>query len=581
MAEVDPGPGATLRPMRWSDAFIPTLRDDPSEAEAPSHRLLVRAGFIRQLMAGHYSLLPAAVRVREKIIKVIREEMNAIGGQEFLLPAMHPIEIWQRSGRADLMGDEMFRLEDRKGAEVVLGMTHEEIFATVASELVSYKKLPQVWYQFQTKFRDEPRPKSGLLRVREFTMKDAYSFDLDEAGLDAAFDLQFGAYVRIFDRLGLDAVPVEASVGAMGGTGSIEFMVRSAAGEDWIVTCTCGYAANLEKARTRLPDVEDPANSAPVEQFPTPGVRTIRDLADLTGLPPSQQIKTLVYMVDGDFLLLLLRGDHDLLEQKLVDATGTTVLRPATDDEIVGLLGAHAGSLGSVGVEDVRILADPALRGRSGMMTGANVDDVHVRNVDVERDIRSPEWVELRTVKAGEPCSECGEPVALDKTIELGHIFKLGRKYTTAFGVTVLDEEGSARVPIMGSYGIGVERALAASVETHHDEHGIVWPMAIAPWEVVVTVIRPDDEGALAEAERITAGLESAGVEVILDDRAERPGVKFADAELVGIPVRLTVGPRGLADGIVEMSVRATGEKSEIPVADTVAVVAELVRAAR
>lgn len=567
--------------MRWSDAFIPTLRDDPSEAEAPSHRLLVRAGFIRQLMAGHYSLLPAAMRVREKIIAVIREEMNAIGGQEFLLPAIHPIDIWNKSGRAEIMGEEMFRLEDRKGTELVLGMTHEEIFASVAMELVSYRKLPQLWYQFQTKFRDEPRPKSGLLRVREFTMKDAYSFDIDERGLDAAFDLVHGAYVRIFERLGLTAIPVDASVGAMGGTGSVEFMVRADAGEDWIVTCECGYAANLERAETRIAEVDDTDEVGELEQFPTPGVRTIRDLVELTGLPASRQVKTLVYMVDGEPVLLLLRGDHELLEQKLIDASGTTLLRPATDAEIVDLLGAHPGSLGAVGVESLQVIADPALRGRRGMMTGANVDDFHVRHVDIDRDIPVSRWVELRAVRAGEACPVCGKPVAVDKTIELGHIFKLGRKYTTALGVTVLDESGNARVPIMGSYGIGVERALAASVESHHDEHGIIWPMVIAPWEVVVTVIRPDDADTMAAAERIATELESSGVEVILDDRDERPGVKFTDAELVGIPIRLTVGPRGLAEDIVECSIRATGEKREITVADVTADIVELVSESR
>ncbi len=554
--------------MRWSDAFIPTLRDDPSEAEAASHRLLVRAGFVRQLMAGHYSLLPAAMRVREKIISIIREEMDAIGGQEFLLPAMHPIELWEQTGRIEVMGEEMFRLRDRRGAAVVLGMTHEEVFASVAAELLSYRRLPQVWYQFQTKFRDEPRPKSGLLRVREFTMKDAYSFDLDEAGLDEAFDRHAGAYARMFRRMGLDAVPVEASVGAMGGSDSIEFMVRSSAGEDWIVTCTCGYAANLERAEAALAPIEDPIEVGAVEQFATPGVRTIRDLVDLTERPSSRQIKTLVYAVDDDFVVLLLRGDHDLIEQKLMDATGSTKVRPATDEEIVELMGAHPGSLGAVGVSDLKILADPALAGRRDMMTGANVDDVHVRNVDVERDIEVAHWVGLRAVAAGESCIRCGEPVSLDKAIELGHIFKLGRMYTTALGVSVLDESGVARVPIMGSYGIGVERALAAAVESHHDEHGIVWPVAIAPWEVVVTIIRPDDEASKAAAEGLAEGLEGAGVDVIVDDRQERPGVKFADAELVGIPLRVTVGPRGLAEGIVEMAVRSTGEKRDVPVAE-------------
>ncbi len=567
--------------MRWSQAFIPTLRDDPSEAEAASHRLLIRAGYMRQLMAGHYSLLPAAMRVREKVIAIIREEMNAIGGQEFLLPTMHPSEVWRASGRWDYMGEEMFRLTDRKGAELALGMTHEEIFTTVATELVSYKRLPQTWYQFQTKFRDEPRPKSGLLRVREFTMKDSYSFDLDEAGLDESFDRHYEAYVRIFERMGLEAIPVEASVGAMGGTGSTEFMVRSEAGEDWIATCSCGYAANLEKATSTLPAIDDPADVPAAEPFPTPGVRTIQDLVDLTALPADRQVKTLVYIADDEPVLLLLRGDHDLMEQKLIDGISTGQVRPAHEEEIVDLLGAHPGSLGAVGATGHRIIADPALSGRRGMMTGANEDDVHLRNVDVGRDIDVSEWMELRSVSAGEACIECGAFISLDKTIELGHIFKLGRMYTEALGVTVLDEDGKARVPIMGSYGIGVERALATAAEVHHDEHGLAWPMALAPWEVVITVIRPDDEAAGRESERIYSELADAGIEVILDDRPERPGVKFADAELVGIPVRLTVGPRGLADGIVELVERGTGVKREVPVADVLSEVVDLVTSRR
>ncbi|NND85616.1 MAG: proline--tRNA ligase, partial [Acidimicrobiia bacterium] len=505
--------------MRWSQAHIPTLRDDPSEAEAASHRLLIRAGYMRQLMAGHYSLLPAAMRIREKIIRIIREEMNAIGGQEFLLPTMHPSEVWKASGRLEYMGDEMFRLIDRKGAEVVLGMTHEEIFTTVATELVSYKRLPQTWYQFQTKFRDEPRPKSGLLRVREFTMKDSYSFDLDEAGLDASFERHHDAYVRIFERMGLEAVPVDASVGAMGGTGSIEFMVRSDAGEDWIATCSCGYAANLERATSTLPVIEDPEDVPTTEPFPTPGVRTIADLVALTGLPADRQVKTLVYFANDEPLLVLLRGDHDLMEQKLIDGVGTGQVRPAHEEEIVELLGAHPGSLGAVGVTGQRIIADPSLEGRRDLMTGANQDDVHLRNVDMDRDIAVTEWMDLRSVSAGEACVECGQPISLDKTIELGHIFKLGRMYTESLGVTVLDEDGKSRVPIMGSYGIGVERALATAAEVYHDEHGLAWPVALAPWEVVITVIRPDDELAGSESERIYAELAAAGVEVILDDR--------------------------------------------------------------
>jgi prolyl-tRNA synthetase len=569
--------------MRWSHAFIPTLRDDPSEAEAVSHRLLVRAGYIRQLAAGHYTLLGPAVRVRRKIIGIIREEMDAIGGQEFLLPAMHPAEIWKTAGRWSSIGDEMFRLRDRKDVETALALTHEEVFAFVSAELASYRQLPQIWYQFQTKFRDEPRPRSGLLRVREFTMKDSYSFDIDETGLDASFEAHREAYRRIFGRLGFDLLEVDASVGMMGGSGSVEFMVRSEAGEDRVAVCTeCGYAANLETARSVLPTVDDPTDDAAVERFDTPGVRTIADLAAFDGgAPADRQIKTLVQVVEDEPVLVLLRGDHDLQEQKLADALGVAEVRPAGDDEIVELLGAHPGSLGAVGVDHVKVVADEHLRDRTHMTTGANEDDVHVRGVDVGRDIAVSAWMDLREVRAGEACPTCGSALGIDRTIEIGHIFKLGRTYTKAFDVSVADADGGSVVPIMGSYGIGVERNLAVAVEVHHDDHGIVWPVPLAPWEVVVTVVRPDDEATAAAADRIEAELEGRGIEVLVDDRDERPGVKFADAELIGIPVRVTVGPRGLANGQVEVTERASGEREDVGLDEVVGLVAERIMGAR
>src|SRR5947207_7000674 len=470
--------------MRWSQVYVPTQRDDPADADAVSHRLLVRAGFIRQLMAGHYSLLPLAVRVREKIVRVIREEMNRIGSQEFILPAMHPAEIWRRTGRWDVMGEEMFRLRDRKGADLALGMTHEEIFAFLSLELRSYRDLPQQWYQFQTKFRDEPRPKSGLIRVREFTMKDSYSFDVDQAGLDQSFDRHQRAYERIFARLGIPAIAVEASNGTMGGSDSVEFMCPSDAGEDLVVRCpACGYAANVEKATSTLPPVEDRDALPAPERFDTPGVRTIDDLDRVHGVPAARQIKTLVYVVDGQLTLVLLRGDHGLVEQKLIDATGAVAVRPAHPEEIVAALGASPGSLGAVGVTDLPVIADEALRGQYGMTTGANTDDVHVRGVDVARDITVARWADLREVTAGEPCPRCGTALEVVRTIEVGHIFKLGYKFTEALNVSVLGPDGGRVTPIMGSYGIGVERAIAAVVECHHDDAGIVWPTQVAPFE--------------------------------------------------------------------------------------------------
>ena len=557
--------------MRWSQLYIPTLREDPAEADAASHRLLLRAGFIRQLMAGHYSLLPLGVRVRAKIINVIREEMNGIGAQEFLLPSMQPAWIWEKTGRLAAIGEELFRLTDRKGAEMVLGLTHEEIFAYLSLELSSYRELPQFWYQFQTKFRDEPRPKSGLLRVREFTMKDSYSFDVDEAGLDVSFQAHRGAYERIFARLGIPAIAVEASSGNMGGKDSIEFMCPAEAGEDLVATCPAGdYAANLEKATSALPPIEDEPGPAAPEQLPTPGVRTIEDLATQYGKPADRQIKTLVYVIGGDPTLVLLRGDHPLAEQKLIDATGTADVRPAQADEIREALGASPGSLGAVGVSDPPIVADLALQGRRNMTTGANIDGVHLTGVDVARDIPVGRWADLREVTAGEPCPLDGTPLEIIRAIEVGHIFKLGRKYTTALGASVLGPDGASITPIMGSYGIGVERAMAVIAEVHHDDVGLVWPVNVAPAEVTVLVLSPKDEAVVTAAEAIYSELRAAGVDTLIDDRDERPGVKFRDAELVGIPCRVSVGSRDLADGLVEITSRGTGEKERVPAAQAV-----------
>ena len=553
--------------MRWSNLFVPTLREAPAEAEVASHRLLLRAGFIRQLHSGHYSLLPLGLRVHDKVASVVREEMNAIGGQELLMPAMHPAWVWEQSGRWTTMGDEMFRLTDRREAKNALGMTHEEVIAVLAREVHSYREVPQIWYQIQTKFRDEPRPKSGLLRVREFAMKDSYSLDIDDSGLDHAFDLHHKAYTRIFERLGLPAIAVEASSGAMGGSASVEFMVPSGAGEDDIVRCQdCGYAANVERAVAVVPPVDDPPGGV-LERFATPGIRTIAALAAAEAdAPPHRQIKTMVYVLDGQVTLVLLRGDHDLSVQKLLDNTGAMTARPAVADECVAALGASPGSLGAVGVTDLPVLADGALAARSNLTTGANTDDFHLRGVDIGRDITVDEWLDVRQVRHGEPCTGCGGPLELLRCIETGHIFKLGRRYAEAFETTVMDAEGVARTLTMGSYGIGIGRAMAAVAETHHDEKGLCWPVSVAPYEAVVVPISGRDEAVTGVAERIYGELRNAGVEVIIDDRDARPGVKFSDIELVGIPYRVTVGPRALAAGNVELTERATGETTHVPV---------------
>ena len=552
--------------MRWTSLFIPTLREAPAEAEAVSHQLLVRGGFIRQLQSGHYSMLPLAWRVNKKIVKILREEMDLIGAQEVMLPAIHPASVWQKSGRWDAIGDDMFRFVDRKGADQVMAMTNEEVVATVALELSSYRDLPQMWYQIQTKFRDEPRPKSGLLRVREFDMKDSYSIDIDDEGLDNSFNLHHQAYERIFVRLGLHAIPVEASSGAMGGSDSVEFMVESPAGEDDVAVCdSCGYSANVERATSMIPEVENRLENETLEKFDTPDIRTIEALSE-AGHPPEHQIKTLVYMVDGELSLILLRGDHLFQEQKFCDATSSVEVVPADEDIIKKALGASPGSLGAVGVDGIPIFADPALKGRSGMTTGANENDFHLSGVNIERDIKVNQWVDMRSISDGEDCPSCSESLRVVRCIEAGHIFKLGRKYSEAMGVTVLDSDGKSQTPTMGSYGIGVGRAMAAIAETHCDESGLIWPISVAPYEVVITVVKTDDENSMKIADDIYTDLRTNGIDVLLDDREERPGVKFADAELIGIPLRVTIGPRGLENGVVEFLDRSDPKKGQVEI---------------
>ena len=552
--------------MRWSSAFIPTLRDAPADAEAASHKLLVRGGFIRQLHSGHYSLLPLGLRVHDKVAQIVREEMDAIGGQEFLLPAMHPASLWKQSGRWDLMGEEMFRLQDRSGVELALGMTHEEIFSSIATVLNSYKELPQIWYQIQTKFRDEPRPKSGLLRVREFAMKDSYSFDLEDVGLDRAFQAHHDAYVKIFNRLSLNAMPVQASSGSMGGSASIEFMVPSPAGEDDVLRCvSCGYKANVERGTSELAVIVDETGPEEPERIATPGVRSIAALEEIeSGAVAENQIKTMVMVMDDEITLTLLRGDHQLNLQKLQDYSGAVDIRPAEPAEVLTKLGASPGSLGAVGVKSLRVIADFALDGRTNMMTGANEDDWHLGGVSVHRDIQVDGWADLREVQAGEPCVECGETLEIVRCIEAGHIFKLGRKYADAMGISVLDAEGRSQVPTMGSYGIGIGRAVAAVAENHHDDAGLIWPVSIAPYQILVTVLDIDDEACMEVASQLEVSLREVGIDVLVDDRKARPGVKFADAELIGIPYRVTVGARGLAKGEVEFTPRSTGETTMI-----------------
>src|SRR2546421_5041532 len=571
--------------MRWSQYFIPTLREDPADAEVVSHKLLLRAGIVRQLSAGIYSYLPLGQRIALKVMTILREEMNRIGGQEFYLPALHPAEIWQESGRWSAIGDDMFRLKDRKGADMCLGMTHEEVFTTIArNQLPSYKQLPQVWYQIQIKFRDEPRPKSGLMRLRTFIMKDAYSFDVDKAGLDKSFVAQREAYKRIFTRCGIQFSIVEASSGSMGGSESNEFVARTDAGEDLIASCAnCGYAANLEKATSRLSKIEDePGPDAP-EEFPTPGVRTIEDLARTPYLvAANRQIKSLVYFatIDGQPrpVLALLRGDHQLHDVKFGDALGSTAARPARPEEIRDLLGASAGSLGGVGAkatsrksnQNLFVIADLGLKGRRNMTTGANKDDHHIRGVDIERDIEVDRWADLRTVNSGEPCPRCDtDRLEIFKAMEIGHIFKLGTKYSESMGANVLTADGKSVPIIMGSYGIGVERIITAAIEQNHDADGIIWPKSITPFDVVVTITNIKDERLRDAGDKLYTGLQNAGLEVLLDDRDERAGVKFKDADLIGIPYRITIGKK-IAEEMVELFDRHAKKSEDVKFVEVV-----------
>ena len=577
--------------MRWSQYFIPTLREEPADAEVVSHKLLLRAGLIRQLGAGIYSYLPLAQRVALKVMAILREEMNRVGGQEFFLPALHPAEIWKESGRWDAIGDEMFRLKDRKDGDMCLGMTHEEVFTTIArNELRSYKQLPQVWYQIQVKFRDEARPKSGLMRLRTFTMKDAYTFDVDNAGLDKSFSDQREAYKRIFSRCGLQYSIVEASSGSMGGSESNEFVAKTEAGEDFIASCVnCDYAANLEKATSRLTPIKDLVGPEAPEEFPTPGVRTIEDLEKFPGgAKADTQIKSLVYVAtinnEPQPVLALVRGDHQVHETKLADTLAATAVRPAHPEEIRELLGAGAGSLGGVGARarakeahfDLLIVADLALKTRRNLTTGANKDDHHLRGVEIERDIKPDQWADLRGVVAGEGCPRCDAgTLEVFKAMEIGHIFKLGTKYSASMGATVLTVEGKPVPIVMGSYGIGVERIITAAIEQHHDDDGIIWPKTIAPFDVVVTVTNTKDERLREAAEKLYQDLQRAGLETLLDDRDERAGVKFKDADLIGLPYRITLGKK-VADGIVELFERQTKTTEDVKLSDIVSRVQRL-----
>ena len=561
--------------MLWSKLFIPTLRETPAEAEVPSHQLLLRAGYIRQLSAGIYSYLFLAQRSLLKIQEIVRKEMDAMGAQEFYLPGLNPAEVWQESGRWDIMGDNLFRLKDRFGRDLCLGMTHEEVMTTIArGELRSYKQLPQIWYQIQTKFRDEPRPKSGLLRVRQFIMKDSYTFDIDQAGLDVAYDKHYHTYCRIFDRCGLEYTAVEAHSGAMGGSQSHEFMVASDAGEDLVAICKgCGYSANLEKAVSKPaePGAADPRGDLKPEEFHTPGRKTIAEVAEFTKLPETSQMKSLVLVADGKPVLVMLRGDHQLSETKAGAILNDPEYRPAHPEEIRQWFGADAGSLGPVGVKNMAIYADQTLVGRKNMIAGANKNDYHLRNVTLGEDFQA-EIHDLRQVADGDTCARCGGKLEIRKCVEIGHIFKLGYKYSESMGLRVLNADGKEVTPIMGSYGIGIERILSATIELYHDKDGMILPISIAPFTVVVTPANNADSSQMDAARSIYEECLALGLDALLDDRDERPGVKFKDADLIGVPFRVVVGKK-LSSGMVELVERKTRQSTDVLVAEAAAAV--------
>jgi prolyl-tRNA synthetase len=580
---------------RWSKLFVPTLREAPADAEVASHKFLLRSGYIRQLGAGIYNYLFLGQRSLNKIIGIVREEMDQIG-QEFFLPAILPREPWEQSGRWSIMGDNMFRLKDRKGADLCLGMTHEEIMTIIArSELRSYKQLPQIWYQIQTKFRDEPRPKSGLLRVRQFTMKDSYSFDIDKAGLDKSFDLHDVVYRKIFTRCGLKFVAVEADSGSMGGSQSQEFMVYTDAGEDLIASCpACGYAANLEKATSRLePVVEmEPTGDGTPELVHTPGCGAIADVAEFFKISPASDIKCVAYMGlkrgaagkpdTWHGVAAFLRGDHQVNETKLIGAAGADELRTMQAEELMQYFNGPAGFLGPVGLkpnakpleDGLTVIVDKSLEGRENLVAGANKLDYHLRNVMPGRDFTWTLSADIRSVNEGEACpvDACSGKLIVGKAVEVGHIFKLGYKYSESMGARVLDPNGKEVTPIMGSYGIGIERILTAAIEQSNDKNGFWLPAAIAPFTVVVTVTNVSDVALAETGQALAAELSSVGLDVLLDDRDERAGVKFKDADLVGIPYRINVGKKAV-DGIVELVTRATATSVDVALKDVVELV--------
>ncbi len=573
--------------MRMSKLFSQTLREAPSEADVAGHRLLLRAGFIRQLGAGIFSYLPLAHRSLTKIEDVVREEIDAIGGQEVTMPVVHPADVWQETGRWYQIGSEMSRFKDRADRDMVLAMTHEEVVADlVRKEIQSYRQLPQLIYQIQTKWRDDPRPRAGLIRVREFTMKDSYSLDADEEGLDAQYRTHYQAYFNIFHRCGLDAIAVGSDVGMMGGSQAHEYMYLTPIGEDTLILCeACDYAANRQVARFRKPEAEE-ETPRPIEKVATPGVTTIADLAAFLEIPPARTAKAVfavATITEGDadverFIFAVVRGDMEVNETKLANAVQAKELRPAHDEEIRAI-GAEPGYGSPLGVHDALIVVDEAVATSPNLVAGANEAGYHLLNVNYGRDFTADVVTDVAAAQTGDACPLCGTPLRAERGVEVGNIFKLGTRYTEALGATFVDRDGELKPVVMGSYGIGVGRLLACVAEEHHDEHGLVWPVTVAPYQVHLTALAGKAPEVAEVAEQIYADLREAGLEVLYDDRDESPGVKFNDADLIGLPLRITVGRRGLKQGAIELKRRDRDERTSVPLDEVVPTVKETLAA--
>lgn len=558
--------------MKVSELFFSTLRETPAEAEVVSHQLMMRAGMIRKVTSGVYSYMPLAYRVLKKIMNIVRDEMDKAGGQEVMLPIIQPAELWQQSGRWEVYGDEMWRLHDRHGRDFCLGPTHEEVITDlVKGEVKSYKQLPLRLYQIQNKYRDERRPRFGLMRGREFIMKDLYSFDRDEAGLDISYQDMYQAYNRIFSRCGLEFRPVQADTGAIGGNASHEFMVLAESGEAEVVYCdSCNYAANVEIAPADPEIISDEEKMAALEEVHTPNVKTIEEVTKFLNVPANKLIKTLCYQADEELIAVLIRGDRKVNEIKLKNTLGCVFLELASDSEVNRVMGASPGSVGPIGLKNIKILADYEVSGMINAVCGANKDDYHTKNVNPGRDFKIGIESDIRLVETGEKCPECEGKLLSARGIEVGQVFKLQTKYSNAMGAKYLDDNGQEQVMVMGCYGIGVSRTMAAGIEQNHDENGIIWPMSIAPYHVMVVPVSVKDETQTQVAETIYQGLLQDGVEVLYDDRNERPGVKFKDADLIGFPIRITVGAKTLAEGKVEIKLRSTGEVHMVEVDEAI-----------